>query len=114
MNWKKRKKLRNLAKKHGFIHGYQYIQFVHDRLGLRRYYCVTEIFDRNGRVYSPESLSAAIADFKKHHKQLIKKGKWQGELNHPTSTGIDLTNNPDVCYVTRSKIRISGNGEVNH
>lgn len=78
MNWRKRKKLNKLAKKHGLIHGYEYKRFIRKTVIKIRYK------NRNGRRYSPEFLSAAVSDFKKHRDQLIKEGKWRGEINHPS------------------------------
>lgn len=96
MNWRKRKKLNKLAKKHGLIHGYEYKRFIRKK--------VIRYKNRNGRYYSPEFISATIADFEKHRDRLIKGGKWRGEIDHPsdrlpggeywkypTQTRVDLT-----------------------
>ena len=78
MNWRKRKKLNKLAKKHGLIHGYEYKRFIRKTVIRYRYK------NRNGRYYSPEFVSAVIADFEKHRDRLIKDGKWCGEIDHPS------------------------------
>lgn len=115
MNWRKRKKLNKLAKKHGLVHGYEY------KISIRKK--VIRYRNRNGRIYFPEFISAAIADFEKHHDQLIKDGKWQGEIDHPSDRlpggenwkyprqcHVDLAQNPDVT--TEARIGISPKGDV--
>lgn len=104
MNWRKRKKLNRLAKKHGLIHGYEYKSFIRKKVIKVRHK------NRNGRYYSPEFISAAISDFEKRHDQLIKEGKWLGEIDHPVQTHVDLTQNPDVT--TEARIGISPKGDV--
>lgn len=117
MNWKKRKKLNKLAKRHGLIHGYEYKKFIRKKVIKIRYK------NRNGRYYSPEFLSATIADFAKRRDQLIKDGKWYGEINHPSDrlpggenwkypaqVHVDLVQNPDVT--TEARIGISPKGDV--
>jgi len=115
MNWRKRKKLNKLAKKHGLIHGYEYKNFIRKK--------VIRYKNRNGRRYSPEFLSAAITDFKQRHDQLIKEGKWRGEIDHPSDrlpggenwgypvqAHVDLAQHPDVT--TEARIGISPKGDV--
>lgn len=117
MNWSKRKKLNKLAKKHGLIHGYEYKRFIRKTVIKIRYK------NRNGRRYSPEFVSAAIADFEKRHDRLIKEGKWLGEIDHPSDRlpggenwkypaqiHVDLAQNPDVT--TEARIGISPKGDV--
>ncbi len=101
MNWKKRKKLSKLAKRHGLIHGYEYKRFIRKK--------VIRYKNRNGRRYSPEFVSAAISDFEKHRDQLIKEGKWRGEIDHPVPH-VDVAQNPDVT--TEARIGISPKGDV--
>jgi hypothetical protein len=118
MNWKKRKKLSKLAKRHGLIHGYEYKKFIREKVIIIRYYK-----NRNGRRYSPEFISAAFANFVKHRDQLIKDGKWRGEIDHPSDrlpggehwkypvqVHVDLAQNPDVT--TEARIGISPKGGV--
>lgn len=103
MNWRKRKKLNKLAKKHGLIHGYEYKNFIRKK--------VIRYKNRNGRIYSPEFLSAAISDFEKRRDQLVKEGKWQGEINHPSEhIHVDVAQNPDVT--TEARIGVSPKGDV--
>lgn len=105
MNWRKRKKLNKLAKRHGLTHGYEYKRFIREKVIKIRYK------NRNGRIYSPEFVSAAISDFKKHHDQLIKEGKWLGEIDHPSEhIHVDLAQHPDVT--TEARIGISPKGDV--
>ena len=105
MNWKKRKKLSRLAKRHGLIHGYEYKRFIREKVIIIRYYK-----NRNGRRYSPEVMSAAFADFVKHRDQLIKDGKWRGEIDHPVQAHVDVAQHPDVT--TEARIGISSKGDV--
>mgnify|MGYP007022134815 FL=1 len=101
MNWRKRKKLNRLAKRHGLIHGCEYKRFIRKK--------VIRYKNRNGRIYSPEFISDAIADFEKCYDRLIKEGKWLGEIDHPSDrlpggenwgypvqTHVDLAQHPDV------------------
>lgn len=104
MEWKKRKKLNKLAKKHGLIHGYEYKSFIRKKVIKVRYK------NRNGRYYSPTFISAAIADFEKRHDKLIKDGKWFGEIDHPAQIHVDAAKNPDVTI--ESRIGISPKGDV--
>ena len=119
MNWKKRKKLNKLAKKHGFIHGYAYKRFIRKKVVITFF----RYKNRNGRIYSPEFLSAAIADFKKRRDQLIKEGNWLGEIDHPSDrlpggenweypvqAHVDIAQHPDVT--TAARIGISPKGDV--
>lgn len=112
MNWKKRKKLAN---SHRLIHGYEYKRFIRKK--------VIRYKNRNGRRYSPEFVSAAITDFEKHRDQLIKEGKWHGEIDHPSDrlpggenwgypvqAHVDLAQHPDVT--TEARIGISPKGDV--
>ena len=115
MKWKKRKKLSKLAKSHGLIHGYEYKRFIRKK--------VIRYKNRNGRIYSPEFLSAASADFEQHRDQLIKDGKWRGEIDHPSDrlpggenwgypvqAHVDIAQHPDVT--TAARIGISPKGDV--
>lgn len=115
MKWKKRKKLSKLAKSHGLTHGYEYKRFIRKK--------VIRYKNRNGRIYSPEFLSAAIADFEKNRDQLIKDGKWRGEIDHPSDrlpggenweypvqAHVDIAQHPDVT--TAARIGISPKGDV--
>jgi len=102
MNWRKRKKLNRLAKRHGLIHGYEYKRFIRKK--------VIRYKNRNGRIYSPEFISDAIADFEKRHDRLIKEGKWLGEIDHPTQAHVDIAQHPDVT--TEARIGISPKGDV--
>ena len=115
MNWKKRKKLNKLAKRHGLIHGHEYKKFIRKK--------VIRYKNRNGRYYSPQFISAAIADFKKRRDQLIKEGQWLGEIDHPSvslpggenwgypvQAHVDIAQNPDVT--TKARIGISPKGDV--
>jgi len=117
MNWKKRKKLNKLAKRHSLTHGYEYKRFIREKVIKIRYK------NRNGRIYSPEFVSAAISDFEKHRDQLIKDGEWRGEINHPSDrlpggenwkypaqVHVDLAQHPDVT--TEARIGISPKGDV--
>lgn len=104
MNWKKRKKLNKLAKSHGLIHGYEYTRFIREKAIKIRYK------NRNGRYYSPEFISYAIADFEKRRDKLIKEGKWHGEIDHPVQMHVDVAQNPDVT--TEARISISPKGDV--
>ena len=117
MNWKKRKKLNKLANSHGLIHSYEYKRFIRKKVIKIRYK------NRNGRIYSPEFLSAAIASFEKNRDQLIKDGKWRGEIDHPSDrlpggenwgypvqTHVDIAQHPDVT--TAARIGISSKGDV--
>ena len=117
MKWKKRKKLNKLAKSHGLIHGFEYKRFIREKVIKIRYK------NRNGRRYSPEVISAAIADFEKRHDRLIKEGNWLGEIDrpsdrlpggenwgYPAQTHVDLAQNPDVTIEAR--LGISPKGDV--
>ena len=117
MNWKKRKKLNRLAKRHGLIHGYEYKSFIRKKVIKIRYK------NRNGRYYSPEFISAAVADFEKHRDKLINDGKWRGEIDHPSDrlpggenwgypvqAHVDVAQHPDVA--TEARIGISPKGDV--
>ena len=112
MNWKKRKKLNKLAKRHGLIHGYEYKRFIRMK--------VVKYRNRNGRVYSLELFNACCDDFK---QRKIQEGKWLGEIDHPSDrlpggenwgypvqAHVDLAQNPDVT--TEARIGISPKGDV--
>lgn len=111
MNWRKRKKLKKLAKRYGLTHGYEYKRFIRKKVIKVRYN------NRNGRIYSPQFLSAAFSEFKKHRDQFI------GEFDHPSDRlpggenwkypaqiHVDLAQNPDVT--TEARIGISPKGDV--
>lgn len=104
MKWKKRRKLNRLAKKHGLIHGYEYKRFIREKVIKIKYK------NRNGRYYSPEFISATIADFEKRRDKLINDGKWCGEIDHPVQAHVDVAQHPDVTTVAR--IGISPKGDV--
>lgn len=105
MTWRKRKKLKRLAKKHGLQHGYEYSQML--RRKIIRYK------NRNGRRYIRFSLTPA--DIERMNK-LVMEGQWRGELNHPSTQivtkdeadAMELDSNVEIT----SRIAIDKDGHV--
>lgn len=127
MNWRKRKKLNRLAKRHGLTHGYEYKRFIRKKVIKIRYK------NRNKRIYSLEfvptsnicqmKLFATMRKSQPSFLNLKKEGKLLGEIDHPSDRlpggeywkypaqiHIDLAQNPDVT--TEARIGISPKGDV--
>ena len=74
MQWKKRKKLNRLAKKHGLQHGHEYSRMLKRK--------IIRYKNRNGRRYARFSLTPT--DIERMNK-LVIEGHWRGEISHPST-----------------------------
>ena len=105
MQWKKRKKLNRLAKKHGLQHGHEYSRMLKQK--------IIRYKNRNGRRYVRFSMTPA--DIERMNK-LAMEGHWRGELCHP-STQIVTKDEADVLELDpnveiTARIAIDKDGHV--